>query len=79
MSEHRLDDAHDEGSARLGRFYCRACADEGRVRYGCERYSMGVYAMMACDAHWAASGFRDVGAEAPDPAYAGERLEPNDP
>jgi len=75
----KIEDVHDKARDQFGRYYCRLCADAGKVEGGHERYSMGIFAMTACDAHWEGSGFRDVGADAFDPLDAGERLDPDDP
>lgn len=59
---------------------CRACLEEGKVRFADERYSFTCYAGKYCDEHWLTSGFRDAcdpSAEF-DPLDAGESLEPID-
>jgi len=66
-------DAFEEGFKTMGRYFCRRCAGEGRVECADERYSMGCYAAMECDAHWAKNSLNNDNEF--DPDYAGERLE----
>ena len=70
-------DAHDEGRAEHGRYYCRRCADGGAVVQAFERHSMGCYAGMLCDACWRLDGKNHD--RHFDPADAGETLEPETP
>lgn len=73
----REKSAHDIGREEHGRYYCRRCADRGVVCDASERYSMGAYAGMLCDACW-----RDDGRNhdrAFDQDDAGESLEPDYP
>ena len=69
------DEAHDIGRERHGRYYCRKCADEGIVESARERYSLGIYAMVACDQHWDESGYRKEGFEGFDRDDCGESYE----
>jgi hypothetical protein len=54
--------------------HCSYCEEHGPA-FAEDRYSMGVYAGRFCDEGWKLSGYRDVGPEEFDPAYAGERME----
>lgn len=72
------DEAHDVGFSNYGRYYCRGCADEGKVESASERYSLGIYAMMACDNHWDKSGYRKEGREGYSYDDAGEYYEEED-
>jgi hypothetical protein len=69
-------DAHEQGQARFGRYFCRRCAEGEVVREGRERCSMTVYAGTYCDACWAADG-RNHDRQF-DRDDAGESLEPGD-
>jgi hypothetical protein len=46
---------------------------------GRDRFSFGIYAGHYCLEHWRKSGYKDEEAGAFDPAFAGERLEEEDP
>lgn len=56
-------------------YTCRTCGSTADVE---ERYSLGVYAMLACTKCWEASGFRKDGPEGFDPLDAGETFEDAD-
>jgi hypothetical protein len=60
----------DKVEAEFGRYYCRRCADRRIAKGAEERYSMGVYAGMLCDACWDADGRNHD--RAFDPLDAGE-------
>ena len=63
----------DKLQAEYGRYYCRRCADRRIARDASERYSMGVYAGMLCDACWKDDG-RNHDRQF-DPMDAGERMD----
>ena len=71
------EEQEDRARGQFGRYYCRTCAAAGKVTPAEERFSMGVYAGMYCDTHWATSGY--VKDKSFDPSDAGERLEEDDP
>jgi len=59
------------------KYLCRACAtqcdiDNKPYQFADERYSLGIYAMKACDDCWGKAGYRKEGVEGFDPSYAGE-------
>ena len=56
----------------FGRYYCRRCADRRIARGAEERFSLGVYAGMYCEACWDKSGYRQEGKEGYDYLDAGE-------
>lgn len=70
--EARLAAVEDAARKAHGRYFCRRCADNGIVSAADERFSMGVYAGMYCDACWARAGYVDTPF---DPYAAGESLE----
>lgn len=49
-------DFDDRARAEFGRYFCRRCAEQERLRAACERFSMGCYAGMYCDECWAEDG-----------------------
>jgi hypothetical protein len=60
----------------FGRYFCRRCADKRIARGASERYSMGVYAGILCDACWAEDGRNHD--RAFDPMDAGEAYSEED-
>lgn len=71
-------DTRAEIDTSLGRYFCRRCADLKDCAHvpAEERYSMGLYAGMLCDACWAEDGKNH---DRPfDPLDAGERYEEED-
>jgi hypothetical protein len=71
--EQKLIKVQDDAREQFGRYFCRPCADKGKVEGADERFCMGVYAGMMCDPCWADSGMnhdREF-----DPDYAGERMD----
>lgn len=67
-----------DGDMARGRDVCRCEYCEHHPQgpgWAEERTSMGIYAGRMCDHAWARSGYRDVGPEAFDPDYAGERYD----
>jgi len=62
-----------KGEELFGRYYCRRCADKSRWKEAGERFSMGIYAGMYCDACWREDGRNHD--RAFDPDDAGESYE----
>lgn len=66
----------EEAWKAFGRYFCRRCADNGFGSAGEERYSMGVYAGVYCDACWKPDGRNHD--RSFDPMDAGEHYDEDD-
>ncbi len=66
----------EEAEKEFGRYFCRRCAAQGIGEQASERFSMGIYAGMYCDACWKEDG-RNHDRKF-DPMDAGEHYDEED-